>query len=49
MMDSMLLRDEEERRQERQERRGRWSDAHGAGVEGWLVALGLGDAIDTFR
>ena len=51
MMDNLLLRDDNahERRQDRQERRGRWSNAHDAGVDGWLAALGLGDVIETFR
>ena len=48
MMDSMLMRDDDDR-QQRQGRRERWSAAHDAGVEGWLVALGLRDKIQDFR
>ena len=49
MMDNLLMRDDDDHRQQRQGRRERWSAAHDAGVEGWLVALGLADKIQDFR
>jgi hypothetical protein len=53
MMDNMLMRDDDDplvkHRQQRLGTRERWSAAHDAGVEGWLVALGLRDKIQDFR